>query len=238
MESPRVHDLDRDAFGLEAVCRTQRVPGHQADRGDREVGPFAEHAALPQRHDDILAVGHVASRCPERPVVEHDDRIRVADRRLQQTLGVRGGGRQDDLHAPRVHDQGVRALGVLGRHARTAAGSADDRQREVAGASHHVAEFRGLVEDLVHRHVEERRHEEVDDGHEPRGGSPKTRADEGGLRDRRVADPVRPELVRQSRRVADDAPPHVLTHDDDPVVTSHLLENRRPHGRRLGPASH
>ena len=102
----------------------------------------------------------------------------------------------------------------------------DDRQLGLP--ARHVAPLRRLVTDLVHGDPEKRREHQIDDRPPARRGQPDRGSHEPGLRDRRVADALSPELLgepgEQAERAADG---DILTHDDDPLVRGHLL----PQGR-------
>ena len=50
-------------------------------------------------------------------MLQEDHRVRVADRRAQQALGVRRGGGHDHLQAGDVGEPGLEALRVLGGRA-------------------------------------------------------------------------------------------------------------------------
>ena len=68
---------------------------------------------LPER-DQVLLLRNLAGHRAERHRQQHQDRVRVADRRLEQALEVRRVGRHDDLDAAGVDHLGVRRVGVLG----------------------------------------------------------------------------------------------------------------------------
>ena len=125
-------------------------------------------------------------------MLEEEDGIVVADRGLDQALGVVGRGRLDDLQAGRVGEVGLGVLRVERPAVHAAAGrAADDERHADAGA---VARLGGEVRD----HVEGAR-DEVDELHLGHGPHPHHRgpdrgADDGGLGDRRVDDALLAEL--------------------------------------------
>jgi len=65
-------------------------------RGFTGRGTGARDARLPEGHEDV-AVGDLAAHSVERLVLDEDDRVFVADRALQQALGVGSRrGRRDE----------------------------------------------------------------------------------------------------------------------------------------------
>ena len=65
------------------------------------AGPF--DLRLADRHDEVRIVGHVEAVAIEQLVFQHDDRIGVADGRLEQPLGV---GRRIGRHHLEARDNG------------------------------------------------------------------------------------------------------------------------------------
>jgi hypothetical protein len=52
---------------------------------------------LADRHDEVVELRHVAGVAVEDLVLEEDHRVRIADRGLEQALGVGGRIGRDDL---------------------------------------------------------------------------------------------------------------------------------------------
>ena len=103
---------------------------------------------------------------------------------------------------------------LRGQLAAAARGRADD-EGDADLASAHVAEGGGVVEDLVQRQQAEVDGHDLDDRPEAGDGRPDPRADEGRLRQRRVADAVLPELFQQS-----------LGDGEAPAVTADVLAHQ------------
>ena len=148
--------------------------------------PSRRTAALPSGHDVVL-VGHlVLDPAVEVLVLEVEDRIVVADRRLQQSFRVVGGRRLDHLQARRVEEERLRVERVERPAADAAAGrTADDDWHAGAVA---IPARRGEVR----QHVEAARDEIDELDFTDRPHAHVRRADRGAddrrFRDRRVDD--------------------------------------------------
>ena len=214
---------------------------HEHVGQNRHVRSFAADRYRAER-DLIIPLGHYhrhverrllltsALGAVQQLVFEKHHGVAVADRRQHQTLGVVGIGRADDLQPRRVHEVRLGALSVL-RTARRCADRQPQHHRHGDLAVAHVAHFRGLIDDLVHRaedeiavlHFRDRLHA----GHR----RPHRRADDGDFGDRRVHDPVVAELLRQSQRHGEPAAKaagdsDVLTDDEHGRIGTHRHADR------------
>ena len=201
---------------------------HRAVGHDREIVALACDPRAAERHH-VLAARNVLLR---RPVVElrleHDDGVRIADRRREQALGVGRRRRYRDLHAGRVHVVRLRRVVVeLGRADATAVGHAD-RQRERHRASRPPAVAADVVDELIESRVAERvvlhLHDRAPAGH----AQPDRSAHDPCLRERRVDAPVRAEALLEPGRRAEDATElaDVLAHDEHRRIALHLHVER------------
>ena len=160
----------------------------------------------------------------------------VADGGLEDALRVVGVRRGHDLEAGNVDEIALGALAVLGAAQRRADGCPHHHRHGQFPAGH-VAQFRGLVDELVHALEQEVRVLHIRDRPHPEHG----RADRGSrdrlLADRRIDDPFVAELLGEpevdAERAAESAlDPDVLADQEDVVVAAHLLGDRL--AQRLG----
>ena len=142
-----------------------RVEGerdHRPVRHDRQVAAGAPDGGLPDR-DDAVALGEDLLRPPvEELVLEEEDRVVVADRRLEEAAGVGGGRGDDDREAGRPGEVALGALRVErpGVDAGARRPADDDRDAEAGPVAvlrrevrDHVERPRGEVEEL---HLDDR----------------------------------------------------------------------------------
>jgi hypothetical protein len=168
----------------------------------------------------VLVVGDLAALAVEVLVLDEDDRVVVADRRLEQALGVRGGRRDRDEQAGHVEEQRLPRVRV--RRAELVAGALrhahDERHADLA--AEHVVDVRGVVDDLVHRQQREVDRHELDDRAQAEHRRADAHADDRVLGDRRVADALLAELLEQAggdlEGAVEDA--DVLAHQEDVLV--------------------
>src|SRR5690606_10798401 len=116
-QGANVDDLDRNALAGQLFGVLQGGADHAAVGRDRHVRTFASNLGHADRNDVVLDVRDVELVAVHHLVFEEDDRVRVADRRLKQSLGIGGvigryGLRARDLSVP-----GGIVLDVLGRYA-------------------------------------------------------------------------------------------------------------------------
>ncbi len=149
--------------------------------------------------------------------LEVDDRVVALDGLLQHPVRVRGVRRRDHLQARHVREQRLRRLAVvLDRADRAAVGDADD-DGQLDLAQRAGVHLRQLRDDLVVRGEDEAVELDLHHGsvaaqrHADRG------ADDAGLGQRGVDDPVLAEVLLQAVGDAEDAAElaDVLAHDQD-----------------------
>ena len=137
-------------------------------------------------------------------------------------------------------EPGLELLGVLRarRPARAALGADRDRHRHLPAG--HVPVLGRLVDDLLGSEREEVLVHHLGDRPHPLDRGADRRADEGHLRDRRVADALGAELVEHPHRHAHRAAHlgDVLAHHEDVVVAAHRLHERVAHGLAVGELRH
>ena len=162
----------------------------------------------------------------------------IADRGLEQALGVGRRVGHDHLQARDMAVPGGIVLAVLGGDARgrTVRAAEDDRRAHLA--ARHVERLGGRIDDLVDRLHGEVEGHEFDDRLQP--GHRRADADAGKavLGDRRVDDAPRPEFLQQALRdlVGALVLGDLLAHDEDVRVAAHLfghgVAQRFAHGGR------
>ena len=234
VEVERAQRARVDDLGLDAVLLAQRLrrarggQRHARDADDRHVGALAADRGLAEAHGEVLVVGHLAALAVEVLVLDEDDRVVVADRGLQQPLGVGRGRRHGDEQAGHVEVE--RLPGVRVRRAELVAGALRHahHQRHLDLAAEHVADRRRVVDDLVHRQQREVDRHELDDGAQAGHRRADAHADDRVLGDRRVAHALLAELLEQAggdlEGAVEDA--DVLAHEHDVRVALHLLAQR------------
>src|SRR6266550_3223387 len=111
-QGAEVENFDRHAVRLlELLRRLQRFPQCRAVADDGKVFAFPRDPRLPDRRENLLALRQLLLDAPVEPfVLEIEHRIFVADRRLDQALGIPHGRRVDDLEAGRVEECRLRIL--------------------------------------------------------------------------------------------------------------------------------
>ena len=246
-EGARVDEIGGDAVGRECIERLLGERHHTADRDHRDMLALAHERRFAER-DRVVALRDRAFARVERLVLEEHHRVVVADRREHQALGIVGVGGHDHLEARHGGDQRVHRLAVLRAHVHASAGGGADDDGAGGLAAEHVAELRGLVEDLIEAHTEEIREHEL--GHRTHAGERRAigGADDRGLGDRGVDHAVLAELRQQAfgdpehpaRRVAlaggaARAARDILAEDDHAGIACHLevqgLVDRIAHGK-------
>ena len=168
-----------------------RIGHADAEGDDGDVLARLVDARLADRQHEIVELRHVEGLAVEDLVLEEDDRVRIADRGLEQALGVGGRVGLDDLQARDVAVPGGIVLAVLGGDARRGAVRAAEDDRRAHLAAGHVERLGGRVDDLVDRLHGEVEGHELDD--RLQAGHRRADADAGKavLGDRRVDDAAR-----------------------------------------------
>ncbi len=187
--------------------------------------PGAGDARHAERDELIVADRHLALGGEQRLRLEHQHRIRGAQRRLHQALGVGGVGRHADDQAGDVRPHRVVGAAVVRPGAADAAHADAHHHRRVHLAVAHVAELGGLQHDLAGRLEQEVGEHEVGDGAGAGGRGAEGGAGEALLGDRRIDHPLRAELVVEVPGVGEGAAAlaGALAEIEDVRVAPHLL---------------
>ena len=161
-------------------------------------------------------------------MLDEDDRVVVADRRLQQALAVGRGGGAGDEQSRHLQVERLEAVGVGGAELVAAAARHPDHHWHLRLAVEHVWDRGGVVDDLVQREEAEVDGHQLDDRPQAVHRRPDAGADDRVLGDRGVADAPLAELLQQAfghlEGAFEDA--DVLAHHEDGLVGAHLLEHR------------
>src|SRR3954454_14001335 len=224
----QVDDLGVDAVLGELLGGDERVGGALAGGDDRDVVAVARDVRPPERDDDVVAVRGRPLHRVEPLVLEEDDRVVVADRRLKQPLRLGRRRWEHDLQAgdplePRRVDLRVdRAEPAAGADRR----ADDEGHRALLVAD--VPELRGLVDERVHRQRHEVPEHDLEHGPQPGDRRAVGGAGERQLGDRRVEDAVGAEALLQAARYGEHAPGQrdVLAEEDHALVALELLGER------------
>ncbi len=143
-------------------------------------------------------------------MLEEDHRIVVADRLNEQALRFVWRRGNDDLEAGDVGEHRVEALAVLAGGTETRAVHGADHHGCSRLAAEHVAEFGGLVENLVEADTHEINEHQVGDGAEASRGGAGGSAYERAFGDGCVQDAVAAEFGEQALGDAEGAAPGVV----------------------------
>ena len=184
-------------FG-QRLGRLHRHADHDAERDDRHMLADALDLGAADRQDEVLVRRAIERVAVKDLVLQHDDRIGIADRRAQQPLGIGRRPRRHHLQPRHMRIPARVALRVLRGDARCRAVRAAEHDRAAHLAARHIQRLRRRVDDLVHRlHGEVERHE-LDDRLQPVQRRADRHAGEAMLGDRRVDHPLRAELIQQA----------------------------------------
>ena len=204
---------------------------HRAVRDEREVGSLARDARLAQRHDVLASRNVLLGRAVVELGLEHHDRVRIADRRREETLRIGGRRRNRDLHPGRVDVVRLRRVVVELRGADPTAVRHPDRERERHRPAGAPPVPPHVVDELVERRVAERVVLHLDHGAPAGHAETDGRPDDPSLGERRVHAPVLPETLLQARGGTEypSEGADVLAHDHDRLVALHLDVERVVH---------
>ena len=207
--------------------------GAVRDEGD-VVSLAAHFCSLNVDRSSIGGQGALA--VVERRPFKDEDGIGIVEGRGEHAAGVLEGGGGEHLQARDVGVPPFEAVRVLGSELVAPARRHADDDRHVELAAGHVQEGGGRVQDLVEGEQAEVDGHDFDDGPHPAQCGPNPGPHEGRLREGRVADAVRPELLQQplADGKAAAVPPHVLAHQEDALVRLHRRAEGLPHGLAVG----
>ncbi len=197
------------------------------------------HLGLPER-DGLELVRDLALHRVQRPVLEEDDRVVVVDRRPEQPAHVLGRRREHDLEPGHVDEPRLQLLRVLRARRPARSTLRADRERHLQLATRHRPVLRRLVDELLHGEREEVLVHDLDDRPHPLHGRADPAADDRHLRDGRVADAPRAELVEEALRDGHRAAHlrDVLAHDEDALVLPQRPRERVAHRLAIGQLRH
>ena len=204
---------------------------------ERDVASLAQNPRAPERFR--ISLRHVALQLVEALVLEEDDGVVIADRRLQEALRVGRCRGRDDLQARHPHQPRDGHLRVDGSEATACS---DDRANDHRHALRPPGEepvLRDLVDQAVHREPEEVPEHDLEHRPEPRDRRAIGGAGQRQLGDRRVEHAARAVLLAQTDRHRKDTAGvrDVLAEQDHPLVPCELLVERRPdRGAEVEPA--
>ncbi len=234
VEVERAQRAGVDHLGLHAVLLGERLRGalggdrHPRDADDRHVGALAAHGRVAEGLHVVLPVGHLAPLAVERLVLDEDHGVLVADRGLQQALGVGGGGGGGDEQPGHVHEERLQAVGVRGPQLVARALGHAHHQRHAGLPAEHVVDVGGVVDDLVEREQREVDRHQLDHRAQPDHRGADAHADDRVLGDRGVAHAPLAELLQQAGGDLEGAAEHadVLAHQHHALVARELLAQR------------
>ena len=89
-EAAQVDDLALDSLGRERLSGRERLRDGTREREDRQIAAGAAHERRAEQRERRHRAATAALDAVERLVLEEEHGVRVADRRLQQQLGVVG----------------------------------------------------------------------------------------------------------------------------------------------------
>ena len=219
LEAAQVDDLGGDPLAGQGVRCLQAVLDGLAVGHQRHVAPGAQHGGLAEG-DGGLAGRHLLGLVEQADVEEKQHRVVVADRRLEQPLGISRGTRHHHLEAGAMDEPGLVVVVVLGADTPAGASHRQRHEREGELPAGHVAQLAGAVDQLVHGIAEERGEEQVDDRAQAGAGGAGRGAGDDALGKRRVAHAAGAELLHQIMALGRDA----LAENENAVVAAHFLD--------------
>ncbi len=202
--------------------------GHEPVGDDGDLRARMGDRGLAER-DRVVGLWDIpADRAVHLLVLEEQDRVVVPDRGPEETGGVVRGRGHHDLQTRDVGEERLDRLGVIQGPVDAAAIRSADRHRDAIAVVAPVAHPGRLGDDLVEGREDEVGELDLTDRPEAVDRRPDRGPDDHRLRQRRVDDPVRPELRPQPVGREEDAAllADVLAQDDDRFVPPHLLGQR------------
>ncbi len=200
----------------------------------------ARNPRLADRQHVVVKLRHFAGVTVEDFIFEEDHRVGIADRRLQQPLGIRRRIRRDHLQARNMGEPRRIVLAVLSRDTRRCAVGATEHDRGFHLSAGHVEGLRRGVDDLVHRLHGEIEGHELDDRLEAGKRRADTNAGKPMLGDRSVDHAPVAELLQQalSNLVGTLIFGNLFTHHEHIAVATHFLGHRVAQGFAHGHGDH
>ena len=189
--------------------------------------PVFHDARLADGQHEIVDLGHRKGPAIDDFIFQEDHRIGIADRRLEQALGVGGGIRRDHRHAGHRGIPGGIILAVLGADAGGGAVGAAEHDGAAHLPARHVAGLGGGIDDLVHRLHGEIPGHEFHDRLQAVERRAHAQAGKAMLGDGRVDDAALAELLQQALRnlVGALVLGDFLAHQEHQFVAAHFLRH-------------
>ena len=205
--------------------------GHQAPREAADARALAPHNSGTDG-EEVIAVRHVLRDEPVNLLVlEEEDRIRVANRRFQKAVGVRGSARHHDLQSRHMRVERLDRLRVVEPAVNAPAEWRADHHGHRPVAVRAIARARGLAHYLVESRVDEVRELDLGDGDQAVQRRADRDAHDARLGERRVqhASFAEPRVQAVGRAEHTALATHVLTKYEHPLVALHLLGDGGAH---------
>src|SRR5690606_4496042 len=178
--------------------------------------------------DQVFLVGNLTLHVVEHLAFDEDHRVGIADRGLEQALGVGRSGRHDHLETGDVRVPALECLRVLcSQLQRCATGSSEDN-RAADLSTAHVSNLGGCVHHLIDGQQREVPGHHLDYRAQSHHGRTDTDAGESQFGDRSVDHATSTELLQQAARhlVGAIILGNFLTHEVYVVVPLHLFAER------------
>ena len=200
-QNAHIDNFGRAADLVQNVSRAHGLKDTMRRCDDGDVFAFADNARTIERIL-VVALGHVAGRIVEKPVLDEDHRIVVFNGRDQHSLGVGGESRHHDLEAGEICKQRLKALRVLGALAPAAPDHHTNDQRHLVLAIADVRSLRGVVHDLLECEQRELHTMKADDRPLTGNCSPDRDTDRAIFGDRHLDDAILAEFVADAFQCA------------------------------------
>ena len=100
---------------LETLGDVQRADGREGVSDERHVGALAGDVGESDRRDELGIQRHLAMLLVDRQVLDDQHRVIIADRGLEQPLGVGGRRGSDDLEPRDGGEPALEATASAGR---------------------------------------------------------------------------------------------------------------------------
>ncbi len=192
---------------------------------DGQMLPFAAHNGFADGYGVITDGNFSFNAAIKELVLEEEHGVIVADRGLQQPLGIIRSRGIDHLQPGRVHEIHLRIRGVERASVHAAAGRPTNHHR--GRGIPEVMSLGDKIRDLI-----ERANDEVDELHFANGtqaavAHPASSADDGALADRRINHALPAEALEQTFAGLEGAAVNadIFAHQNDRRVALHLLEH-------------
>ena len=145
-----------------ASAASSAIVHHLRPGDDRDVLALALDVALAERHQCTRRRGP-RPYAVERLALDEDDRVVVADRRLQQALRVRRRRRHHHLEPGHVRVEVLERTASAARRAVRRAARAAEHDRQLELPARHLPDLGRVVDDLIERDEREVPGHELDD---------------------------------------------------------------------------